>query len=522
MLAMGQGQAQASGGSLSGTLVYDGMTPASTLVVVVKTAEGLPAAGVMLTIPAASVTVPPGGVVSAKVRNGPVTVTATGTPPDSATQVSATARATINAHTTTAVTLRLPASSPLALPAGIAASNSERDLGYLNAERTRWGLPAGLTLNPAWSQACAAHDAYLADNNRFEHPEDTRLPGASPAGAWAGLHSILSGGTDWTAEGNPWEDAPIHLNQLYTPDLTIVGIDESRDTCTTTWPGIGAPSQPGGTIITYPGDGTSGFPPSERASELPFVPGKFVEIPEGAIAGRELFVYEEHGPCSLLACLGPTAPDVESATLTGPTGNVEVRSVGGTTPEIGAYLTGAIVIPVKPLAPNASYTASVTLAPYGELPAESHRWSFQTGPANPDGAWPDGSPSSARTSRRAITGLRVIANAFAVETLSRRRARLGAEITYEDSASGTVAFTVSRLTLGRRSAERCVKIAHTQQHHLCWLATRVYSFGHNDRVGQNLLRLTGRYGRHALAAGDYRLVAIASPGATAATTFEVR
>ena len=35
----------------------------------------------------------------------------------------------------------------LALPAGIAASNSERDLGYLNAERTRWGLPAGLTLS---------------------------------------------------------------------------------------------------------------------------------------------------------------------------------------------------------------------------------------------------------------------------------------------------------------------------------------------------------------------------------------
>ncbi len=238
---------------------------------------------------------------------------------------------------------------------------------------------------------------------------------------------------------------------------------------------------------------------------------------EGTITGRELFVYEEHGPCSLLACLGPTAPDVESATLTGPTGNVEVRLVGGTTPEIGAYLTGAIVIPVKPLAPNATYTAEVALAPYGELPAERHSWTFHTSPANPGGAWPDGSLSSDRTSGRAITGLRVTPNAFAVKTLSQRRARLGAKVTYEDSASGTVAFAVFHLTFGRRSAERCVKIARAQHHHLCWLATRVYSFGHNDRVGQNVLRLTG----HALAAGDYRLVAIASPGATAATNFKV-
>jgi hypothetical protein len=31
-------------------------------------------------------------------------------------------------------------------------------------------------------------------------------------------------------------------------------------------------------------------------------------LPEGTIAGRALFVYEEHGACSLPARLGPTAP----------------------------------------------------------------------------------------------------------------------------------------------------------------------------------------------------------------------
>ncbi len=488
-----------------------------TVMVTVNTAEGLPATGAMLTIQGSigggSATVPSGGVVTEKVRNGPVTLSATDTPPDSATQVSVTAQATITANATTTVTLTLPAGTSLALPAGIAASNSERDLGYLNAERTRWGLPAGITLDSAWSQACAAHDTYLADNKLLEHPEDASLPGASPAGAWAGLHSILAGGAYWTAEGNPWEDAPIHLNQLYTPDLDVVGIDESRDTCTTTWPGIGAPLQPSGTIVTYPGDGTSGFPPSERAAESPFVPGKFVGLPEGTIAGREIFVYEEPGACSLLSCLGPNSPDVESATLTGPSGPVEVRTVSGNTSEVGGYLTGAIIIPVKPLAANASYTAEVALAPYGELPAESHHWTFQTGPANPDGAWPTrgSSPRSTRYQAARISELRVTPAAFAVTRRGRRHAT-GALVTYLDSANGTVSFAVYRLTAGVITVGRCTTPrARAARKRRCTRHTRVYSIKHNDQPGKNSFRLTGFYGHRRLTPGRYQLVAFRSP-----------
>lgn len=346
-----------------------------TLTVAVKTADGQPAGGATISIQSASggssSGVPPSGVISEKVRPGPVALSVTDTPPDSATQVSASAQTTVVANVTTNITLTLPPSSPLALPA---AHNSERDLAYLNMERARWGLPAGLALNPVWSQGCAAHDTYLADNNRLEHPEDSSLPGASPGGEWAGLHSILAEGPSWASEANPWENAPLHLDSLFDPDLTIVGIDESRDrTCTTTSSVIGAPLQPGGTVITYPGDGTNGFPPAELASELPFVPGKFVGVPEGTIAGGELFVYEEPGECSPLSCAGPTAPNLESATLTGPDGRVDIRTVGGETPEVGPYLSGAIVIPVKPLAPNAMYTAEVALAPYGELPARRYR-----------------------------------------------------------------------------------------------------------------------------------------------------
>ena len=107
-------------------------------------------------------------------------------------------------------------------------------------------------------------------------------------------------------------------------------------------------------------------------------------------------------------CSGTKAPSLESATLTDPAGPVEVRTVGGETGEVGSYLTGAIVIPVKPLAPNTTYTAEVTLAPNGELPAEQHRWTFRTGPANPSGVWPlgRGSPRDALPPQRRISKLR--------------------------------------------------------------------------------------------------------------------
>lgn len=491
-----------------------------TVVVTVKTAEGLPAEGAILTIQGGvgggSASVPAGGVVTEELRNGPVTLSVTDTPPDSATQVSATTQATITANTTTSVTLTLPPGTPLTVPTGITASNSERDLGYLNTERARWGLPAGLTLNGTWSQACAAHDAYLADNNRLEHPEDPSLPGASPGGAWAGLHSILASGSGWTAEANPWEDAPIHLNQLYTPDLDVVGIDESGDTCTTTWPGIGAPVQPGGTIITYPGNGTSRFPPSEMAAESPFVPGKFVGVPEGTIAGRELFVYEEHGACSLLSCIGPNAPELESAMLTGPTGPVEVRTVGGNTSEVGGYLTGAIIIPVKPLEANASYTAEVALAPFGELPAERHSWSFRTGPANPDGAWPraDGTPRTAAVIPAAtrITRLRIAPTAFSAQRRGAHHHSNGALVSYLDSTSGPVRFVVERLAPGIVAGGHCeAPIKHAAHKRRCFRYARVYSIARHDERGKNEFRLTGIYGHRRLTPGRYQLAAVGSP-----------
>ncbi len=78
---------------------------------------------------------------------------------------------------------------------------------------------------------------------------------------------------------------------------------------------------------------------------------------------------------------------ITAASLTGPSGPVEVRTVDNKTPApdgsptpLGAYLApGGIVIPVSPLAKNATYTASVAFTPDSGEPPVTRTWSFSTG-----------------------------------------------------------------------------------------------------------------------------------------------
>ena len=184
-------------------------------------------------------------------------------------------------------------------------------------------------------------------------------------------------------------DAPIHLNQLFTPDLSALGLDEtSGHQCATTWPGILRERPAPGTIYTFPGDGTTGLPPVELAGEAPETPNHALGIND--LAGRQLFVYEAgtetfqdgYGrlhvtAASLIASDGSSVPlkwlDQESG--------------------LGGYLTGAIIVPVEPLRPFTSYSATVSLAAvesfFGAppIPARTYSWSFATGRDNPGGIW---------------------------------------------------------------------------------------------------------------------------------------
>lgn len=276
---------------------------------------------------------------------------------------------TVTAGATSTVNVQLP---PASVPAGTKAHNAAGDLRYLNALRASVGLPAGIVLNPRWSAECAAHDTYDHDNHILEHPENPKLRGASTGGAWAGLNSILAEYV-WT-RGNrtPWWTAPIHLIQLFSPSLSVIGIDNTDGfQCATTWPGMLRTPVTRDTIFTYPGNGSRNVPPSENADESPFVPGQFVGIPLGRTAGRELFVYLNQAGAT-----GQAYVRILHATLRRGRRPVAVRWVDNSTKTLGEYLSGGILLPLKPLRGRTRYTTTVTVKDgTGSL---TDTWSFTT------------------------------------------------------------------------------------------------------------------------------------------------
>lgn len=253
--------------------------------------------------------------------------------------------------------------------AGLVAS-PQQSIAFLNAEREAHGIPGGIVERPDWSDACRKHMAYLGAHPGSGHDEDPSKLGYTPEGAWAGANSVLITPTGWTAPDgiNPWGNAPIHHVQLLNPSLRQMGVWGG---CATTWPGIERGAT-GDALFTYPGPGKlSRF--RQNAYEDPFVPGDFVGLPRGTWTGPHLYVL--YG--------GSEAPRVTSATLTGPDGPVEVRTVDSQHPEVGGSLGGAsIVIPVRPLRPNAQYTASVGLDVAGR--PLSKQWSFSTEASSPE------------------------------------------------------------------------------------------------------------------------------------------
>lgn len=205
-------------------------------------------------------------------------------------------------------------------------------------------------------------------NKILTHDQSSTAVGYTPEGAWAGKNSVLvfrsAGGYPWTS--NPWENAPFHLAQLLQPGLRALGYaDDGLYACMTTWPGADPAGLSG--VYTYPGSGRTNVPVSQAAKELPSTPQQSVGIAANATTGPNLMVFA-HG-------LGGSAVRVTAASLT-PT--VQVKWVDNSTPTVGGYIpSGAILIPVTPLTPNTTYTATVELS--GSERSTSHTWSFTTG-----------------------------------------------------------------------------------------------------------------------------------------------
>src|SRR6266446_3725974 len=179
-----------------------------------------------------------------------------------------------------------------AAPAAILAS--------LNSARAANGLPGRVKENPGWSEKCARHIAYMGSTGTFGHSEDPASPAYSVDGNWAGENSMLARASRWPA-GGPFATAPIHLIQLMSPELRQVGIEASSGfVCVTTWPGYDSSSWKKPTVFSVPGDA--------------------VGLPHGTPTGFNIMVYAE-------GVRSPWRLRITAATLTGPGGPVELRTV---------------------------------------------------------------------------------------------------------------------------------------------------------------------------------------------------
>jgi hypothetical protein len=264
------------------------------------------------------------------------------------------------------------------LPTVAAATLGSGAVAQLNAQRGANGIPAGLVEDRTLSDDCLAHDHYMALNHTLTHSEIAGNPGYSIGGAYAGQNAMLAQGADWSS-GDPYEFAPLHLDQLLAPRLSFLGsADAEGFSCTTTFPGWLRSDPAAVTVYTYPGPGVAIYS-SEVARELPWTPGELVGIPQAARTGPNIIVLVD---APRQSAKGNPAT-LTNATLTGPTGPVTVKTVDGTTalPQGGGVLAGYIspggfIIPAAPLAAGATYHAHVVVGFAGQQ--TPHDWSFTT------------------------------------------------------------------------------------------------------------------------------------------------
>lgn len=266
-----------------------------------------------------------------------------------------------------------------------AASTARRAIAVLNAQRAANGIPAGITENRTWSHDCALHDRYMANNNSLTPTEDPSKPAYTSGGAFAGINAVISQGTNWD-KGDPYESAPLHLDQLLAPRLSSAGsADVDGYSCTTTFPGWTGPDPAALTVYTYPGNDATIYR-SEAARELPETPGQLVGLSATATTGPYLFVLVDAPGQS--SSYNPAT--LSNATLTGPSGRVRIKTVDGNTaaPSANGYSTlapfispGGFIIPVSPLVAGATYHAHVIVGFAGVQTA--HDWSFTAAGADP-------------------------------------------------------------------------------------------------------------------------------------------
>jgi hypothetical protein len=239
-----------------------------------------------------------------------------------------------------------------------------------NKERKANGFPK-VKLNKTWSKRCKKHNAWMKRNKVLQHDEIPGTPGYSKDGAWAGMNSVLSQDTTWL-RGQPWLNAPIHLNQMLSPMLKRAGAHESKDrNCFTTFVGYNysGPRPRTQRVYRYP----KVAPYAQSAYEFPHSPQHWIGIKDERKTGPYIYVFWD-GPAPELGIL-------KSARMTGPNGGkVKVKVLNARTHSGDGYFlapNSGFVLPPRPLQKNADYSVSVTFTTdRGVTPKRSFKASF--------------------------------------------------------------------------------------------------------------------------------------------------
>jgi hypothetical protein len=248
-----------------------------------------------------------------------------------------------------------------------AALSPSKIVAQLNKERAALGLPS-VRESASKSAACRAHDNYMRRNHILDHAEQPGRPGYSKAGDKAARMSVLSGPNASWAKHDPWINAPIHLSQIYNPELKVTGAADSGGySCMWTFPlgSAGATRK----VWTYPGDGAS-IAHAQHANEGPYLSQTKVGIPASRTTGPYIEVWS-------VGTRSAPAKHLVRGSLTGPGGaKVAVKVIDSSLLD-GFIQPGAgFLLPVRPLKAGATYSATIAVGPSRSHSTLTHSWKF--------------------------------------------------------------------------------------------------------------------------------------------------
>jgi DNA-binding beta-propeller fold protein YncE len=192
--------------------------------------------------------------------------------------------------------------------------------------------------------------------------------------------------------------------------------------------------------------------------------------------------------------------------------------------ENGTPIAGATSSSITAGSPG-SYTCQVTAANRTGSAAQSSAAFTVSATSQPP------PPALTPAPLASLSGLAVSPNRLRAASrgasITTKKPKTGATVSYTDSQPSTTTFTVLKPTKGFTQKGRCVakRPAGTKNAKRCTLYKPAGSFSHSDRAGRNTFHFTGRVKGQELKRGAYRLQAIprfaGRNGSTRATGFRV-